>query len=157
MRALAVMVLGPLAAAADEAPVVAHPLRWRFGGERVQLPGDEEMWLAHALVDALEPVAALPGLYLGVGGFGAVAGDRGGFFVLGGAVGWRHDLVGGLSVDLNLFAGGGGGGSAPQGGGLMLRPAAGLAWRCWRDVDLRLEAARVEFPDGDIASNDLAA
>ncbi len=140
---------------AGETEVVAHPLRWRFGGEVVRLPDDEDMGLAHMLVDVLDPIAALPGVYAGLGGFGAVSGERGGFFTLGGALGWRATWRA-LELDLGGFVGGGGGGAAPQGGGLMLRPHLGLGWNAWRDWWLRAELAHVVFPDGDIASTDVA-
>ncbi|MBA3847909.1 MAG: hypothetical protein H0X45_14870, partial [Planctomycetes bacterium] len=142
-------------ALAGEADVYAHALRWRFGGEVVRLDDGEDMGLAHALVDVLEPFAALPGLYLGVGGFGAVAGERGGFFTLGGALGWRATWQR-FEFDLGGFAGGGGGGDAEQGGGLMLRPHAGIGFNAWRDWWLRAEVAYVAFPDGDIESTGVA-
>ncbi|HYE04301.1 MAG TPA: hypothetical protein VEL07_02160 [Planctomycetota bacterium] len=155
MSRLAALALISSFACAGETHVAAHALRWRFGGEVVRLHDGEDMGLAHALVDVLEPVAALPGLYVGLGGFGAVTGERGGFFTLGGALGWRAAWRR-FELDVGGFAGGGGGGDAEQGGGLMLRPHAGIGFNAWRDWWLRGEVAHVAFPNGDIESTGVA-
>ena len=138
------------ASAADDVFLSEAPARWRLSGEPVDLGDDETMGLVGVHFDAL----VWRGLYLGPGGYGAITGDRGGFFVVGGSLGWRQPLIGGVGVDVGGFAGGGGGASAAQGGGLMLRGQA-LAFYDLGRLELQAGVARVEFPNGDIASTDL--
>jgi hypothetical protein len=99
-------------------------------------------------------VNVTPSLYLGVGGYGAVTGSRGGFLVGGFAAGLRPQLTARLAADVGLFVGAGGGGVAPQGSGLMLRPHVGLSHDFER-LRLGLGVAKVIFPDGEIDSNQL--
>jgi len=138
------------AVAADDILIRDLPARWRLGGELVDLGRDETMGLVGVHVDVLP---GWRGLYLGPGGYGAISGDRGGFFVVGGSLGWRQPFIGGFGVDVGGFAGGGGGASAAQGGGLMLRGQA-LAFYDLGRLELQAGVARVEFPNGDIASTD---
>jgi hypothetical protein len=74
--------------------------------------------------------------HLGVGGFAASAGTRGGFFAGGVQGGVRLQLVGSLTAEASLLLGGGGGSNTPVGTGFLLRPAAGLHWdlRDWVPV-----------------------
>ncbi len=131
-----------------------HWNRWRIGYERVKLPAGEKMGLASAHYDLTGPIESLPGLYLGLGGYGAVDGNRGGLFVWGPSAGWRQEIYRGLALDAGMFAGGGGGAGAPQGGGLMLRPHLGVEQEVG-PVNLRFEVSRVSFPSGSIDSTDL--
>jgi hypothetical protein len=123
----------------------------RFSFETVTLPGNEHMGLAGVqyIVDVSRR------WYAGFGLYGAVAGDRGGFFTGGIETGVRRPLAGPLVVDAGLFLGGGGGRSAFQGGGLMIRPHLGLLY-AFDDFRLGLEYARVDFPNGDIRSGHAA-
>ena len=119
--------------------------------ETVHLPQDEDMGLmgVHYLVDIS------PWLYTGVSAFGAVTGERGGFFTGGFEAGIRKKLTHRFSFDAGVFVGGGGGGSAPQGGGLMIRPQVGLLYTA-NEYSLGLHAARIAFPNGDIRSDHIA-
>ena len=45
--------------------------------------------------------------------YGAISGEHGGFFSLGGELAWRQRLLGPVGVELGVFAGGAGGGGAP--------------------------------------------
>jgi len=95
-----------------------------------------------------------PSWYLGVSGYGAVSGDRGGFFTGGLSGGFKFPLTENLWLDTGLFVGGGGGGAAAQGGGLMLRPHAGVSY----DFDsfrIGAAASRIDFPNGEIESQHL--
>jgi hypothetical protein len=89
--------------------------------------------------------------YGGLSVYGAMNGQRGGFFTGGVSSGLSVPLGAGIAVDAGLFVGGGGGGAAPQGGGLMLRPHVGLDYQlanwCWG-----LQWSRVRFPNGAIDS-----
>ena len=125
---------------------VAHA---RIGFERVKLPGDEYVGLAGTtyLVD----VTAVEGLSVGPAVYGAITGQRGGFFTVGGEAAWRRQLAGPLGVELGLYVGGGGGAGAAQGGGLMLRPHADLLWD-FGPYALGLSLSRVCFPNGQIDS-----
>lgn len=93
--------------------------------------------------------------YGGPAAYGAVRGGRGGFFVGGFEVGTGYLLTDRLGVEAGLFLGGGGGAAAPQGSGLMIRPHVGIVYDAGRH-HLGLQITRVEFPDGGIASNQLA-
>ena len=141
------------AAAAEDILITDLPTRWRLSGEGVDLGAGETMGLVGVHVDVFPVRTALPGLYLGPGGYGAISGNRGGFFVFGGSLGWRQPLGGGFAIDVGGFAGGGGGASAAQGGGLMLRGQALACYDLGR-LDLQAGVARIEFPNGDIASTD---
>ncbi|HAK61431.1 MAG TPA: hypothetical protein DCO77_13810, partial [Nitrospiraceae bacterium] len=125
--------------------------QYRLSYETVHLPQDENMGLlgAHYLIDIS------PWLYTGVSAFGAVTGERGGFFTGGFEAGVRKKLTHRFSFDAGLFVGGGGGGSAPQGGGLMIRPQVGLLYTA-KAYSLGLHVARVAFPNGDIQSDHIA-
>jgi len=93
--------------------------------------------------------------YVGLGVYGAVTGDRGGFFTGGLHIGKSFPLFSGYFLDGNAFVGGGGGGAAPQGGGLMLRAALGAA-RQLGAHRLFLGMSRVSFPNGNINSNQVS-
>jgi hypothetical protein len=123
----------------------------RFSYETVALPRSEDMGLAglHYLVDLS------PHLYAGLGMYGAVVGNRGGFFTVGFEAGMRQTLFDPIIVEAGLFIGGGGGRSAYQGGGLMLRPHVGLIF-AFENIHLGFEYALVDFPNGEISSSHAA-
>ena len=91
-----------------------------------------------------------PSIYGGLSVYGAVSGQRGGFFTGGLAVGTgvRYDRT---LLDAGMFVGGGGGGSAPQGGGLMLRPHIGISQQ-FQDFSIGAGLSWVKFPNGGIDS-----
>ena len=126
--------------------------RVRFSYETVEMPApDARMGLLgfHYLVDLH------PNWYAGIGGYGSVTGDRGGFLTGGLTGGLQAKLVSNLWFDAGLFVGAGGGGGAPQGDGFMLRPHAGLRYD-FKAVKLGLAYSRVVFPDTDISSDNIA-
>jgi hypothetical protein len=147
---LVVILLLCRSAAAEEDFDLWHGVK-RFSFETITLTNDEHLGLAgfQYVVDVS------PRLYTGFGLYGAVAGDRGGFFTGGFVTGVRQPLVGPLSVDAGLFLGGGGGRSSFQGGGLMVRPHLGLLY-AFEYLRLGLEYALVSFPNGDIRSRHAA-
>ena len=59
--------------------------------------------------------------YIGIGGYGALTGDRGGFFTAGLTPGLNISVRDNLTLDLGLFIGGGGGAGAFPGNGEMIR------------------------------------
>lgn len=156
--ATAVLGLSGGAAAQD---LELHPLRarWRAQIENLDPDGSDNLVVGGLHYDLLNPFQTLPGLYIGMGGFGALTGDRGGFIVAGGTVGWRRRLSDDWTLDVGQFIGGGGGGSsAPPGGqagGMYLRPHLALERR-YGGASLRFEASHVNTPGGDIESTQIA-
>ena len=126
--------------------------RWRFTGEYFAVDAHENLGLVGAHYDLLEPFAAVPNLYLGVGGYGAMVGQRGGLFAGGLTAGYLREVAPGWVLDAGLFAGGGGGGVGGTGGdasGLMLRPHLAIE-RAFPLYALRLEVANTDFLDDEI-------
>jgi len=123
---------------------------YQFSFENIVLPGSEDLGLlgGNYLVENNN-------WYAGLGVYGAVSGDRGGFFIGGLHVGKTLALSSGYYLEGNAYLGGGGGGSAPQGGGLMLRAATGLGKQI-ADNRYFLGVSRVSFPNGDINSNQIS-
>lgn len=128
----------------------SKPALLRMSYEVLDISPSETMGLAgaHYLVNVY------PDWYAGASGFGALAGERGGFFTGGFTVGTGKRIASKWLLDAGLFIGGGGGGAAPQGGGLMLRPHLGIS----RNIDgmmLGAGVSRVKFPNGGIDSTQL--
>lgn len=143
--ALALGLLLPPGAVAQSAgePLETTPARMRLNLERTELPGGEGM----GLVGTSYLLELLPGVWAGPAAYGAITGQRGGLFTVGGEVGWQRPLAGPLAVELGFYAGGGGGGAAPVGGGLMLRPHVDLLWKSGAH-EIGLSWSRVRFPSG---------
>ena len=146
-----VLLLAGLAApaAAQEVILDSSPSRWRLELSEVETETGGDMGWVGLHYDVLEPIPRWPEIYAGIGGYGAVSGDRGGLFVGGLTLGFLQELGRSWFFDAGLFAGAGGGASQEGDSGLMLRPHVALerAFRLW---GLRVEAAHVDFPDGDI-------
>jgi hypothetical protein len=121
----------------------------RISFERVKFPGSERVGLLGSsyLVD----VGDAGGLSVGPAVYGAITGQRGGFFTFGAEAAWHQRLLGPIGVEVGLYAGGGGGSGAPQGGGLMLRPHADLLWEAG-SYAFGLTVSKVKFPNGQIDS-----
>ena len=131
----------------ESAMLRSKPALLRMSYEVLDIGPNETMGLAgvHYLVNVQ------PDWYVGASGFGALQGERGGFFTGGFTVGTGRRFASKWLLDAGVFAGGGGGGSAPQGGGLMLRPHIGIS----RDVGSTIVGAgvsHVTFPNGGIDS-----
>ena len=149
--ALSVAVAAPMVAAAEaDEPVTQTPsAHARVTFERAKFPGDERVGFVGTsyLVDLHQ----VPGLSIGPAVYGAITGQRGGFFTIGGELAWRQRLLGPVGVELGLYAGGGGGGGAPQGGGLMLRPHVDLLMESGPTA-FGVSLSRIKFPNGQIDS-----
>lgn len=115
--------------------------------DNLELPNNEKLGLL-----GTSYIYDFDNLYLGLGIYSAVSGERGGFFTGGIAGGYRLKLLDNFILDAGAFLGGGGGGAAPQGGGLMLRPHAGIAYKT-SDYEIGFGVSKVKFPNGDIDSN----
>ncbi|MCU6433914.1 hypothetical protein LPB67_09010 [Undibacterium sp. Jales W-56] len=126
------------------------PVEVRFGFEKIKLPNNETM----GMIGGSYLLQAMPSLYIGPAAYGAVTGQRGGFFTGGGEIAIRRPLLSGLDVEGGLYVGGGGGGSASVGGGLMLRPHLDLMWK-FNQIRAGVSASQVRFPNGHIRSKQL--
>ena len=144
---LALCTAQTLLIAGNETPVEHYQADYSMTYEQIELPGTEKMGLVG--LGMLFDVSGYG--YGGVRLYGAVDGERGGFFTVGAEGGLKVDLSEHLRLKSGLFVGAGGGGAAPQGGGLMLRPYAQLAYHTptW---SLGLGVSHVAFPNGDIQS-----
>ena len=146
MAVVFLLVFGRLAA-----EPATYSGQWTIGYDPITLPKDEPMGLMHAgaLFDLNRYIRLGPELY------GAVRGERGGFFTVGMSGEFHRRLVRRLEALAGLYVGAGGGGAAPQGGGLMLRPRAALRYDLGR-VSVEAGISRVWFPNGDIDSTQFA-
>ena len=116
-----VLIGGPVWADVTESAILrSKPALLRMSYEVLDIAPSETMGLAgvHYLVNIH------PDWYVGASGFGALAGERGGFFTGGFTVGTGKRFASKWLLDAGLFMGGGGGGAVPQGGGMMLGPKA---------------------------------
>lgn len=150
--ALAALIAGGPARAdlAEAPPLRSKPALLRMSYEVLDIGPSETMGLAgvHYLVNVH------PDWYVGASGFGALQGERGGFFTGGFTLGTGRRIASRWLLDAGLFVGGGGGGSAPQGSGMMVRPHLGVS----RDVGgmmLGAGVSYIKFPDGGIDSTQL--
>ncbi|WP_405606135.1 hypothetical protein [Polaribacter sp. Asnod1-A03] len=66
--------------------------------------------------------------YTGLGLYGSVSGDRGGFFTLGINAGVKKHFTDNFYVDTGFHFGGGGGAAAPDGGGAFILPHFNLGY-----------------------------
>ena len=133
------------------ADLPVQPVQISMTAEQLSLPGTEKMGVigAHYLLDVT------PRFSGGLSAFGAVTGQRGGFFSLG-VTGEYHYKRGPWQLESGLFVGGGGGGPGWTGSGLMLRPYVGVNYDLG-NMALGLGVSNVTFPDGEESSNQLYA
>lgn len=126
------------------------PTAWRVTSENWSLPGAEKMGVVggNLLFEVNDNVK------LGVGSYGAVRGERGGFITLGvtGEVQQRLSPFWLAHAGLFVGAGGGRGGSTLTGGGLMVRSDIGLTYETGRYGNVGFGVSHVTFPSGVIRS-----
>jgi len=130
--------------------------RFRFSYENIPVSSNEEMGTVGIHYDT-KPFDTFSDVYLGFGGYGAMTGDRGGFFTGGATLGVHSFLdvpymADDYAFDAGFFAGGGGGADAFPGGGLMLRSHLMLE-KEFDKVTLRYGIARTDFPNTTNASD----
>jgi hypothetical protein len=135
----------------DAAALLAPtPTTLRVTTETLSLPGGEKMGMlgGDLLFDVSDTVR------LGVGTYGAVRGERGGFITLGvsGEVHQRFSPSWVGHAGLFVGAGGGRGGYTLSGGGLMLRGDVGLTYETAGYGNLGFGLSHVKFPSGVIGS-----
>ncbi len=148
---IAAMLVGQ-AAAAERDGYIHRPAQVQVSFEQIALPANESM----GMLGVNYLVETIPNLYAGGAAYGALTGQRGGFFTVGSEIAWRQPIFRQWEWQTGLYAGGGGGGGATAlvGGGLMLRPHVDLLWN-FGAYRAGLSAANVSFPSGQISSNQL--
>ncbi|NOT64926.1 MAG: hypothetical protein HOP06_02610 [Methylotenera sp.] len=126
------------------------PTSIRMTYESLSLPAGEKMGMLGG--DLLFNVS--DNMRLGVGSYGAVRGERGGFITLGVEGEMQHRLSQNWLSHAGLFvgAGGGRGGYTLSGGGLMLRGDVGLTYETAGYGNLGFGVSHVRFPSGVITS-----
>ncbi|MDX6746962.1 hypothetical protein SHK09_09175 [Polaribacter sp. PL03] len=93
--------------------------------------------------------------YTGVGIYGSISGERGGFFTLGVNAGYKKYLNKKLYIDTGFHFGGGGGAGAPDGGGAFILPHLNLGYN-FNHFSLNTGWSYVNFfDDGLIRGNQL--
>ena len=126
------------------------PTTWRLTNETWKLPAGETLGMVggNLLFDMSDQVK------LGVGSYGAMRGQRGGFITLGLAAEIDQKITDQWSAETGLFVGGGGGrgSGALAGGGLMVRSHAGLSYDTQGFGKFGLGVSHVRFPSGTIQS-----
>ena len=95
-----------------------------------------------------------PNIKLGVGSYGALTGERGGFITLGLASEVQYPLDERWLLRGGLFAGAGGGAGGYElaGGGFMFRGDAGITYRMGKWGNIGVGASWVTFPTGEVKS-----
>lgn len=95
--------------------------------------------------------------YFGLGMYGAVTGERGGFFTLGVNAGYKFLIHKNLLMDTGFHFGGGGGASAPDGGGAFILPHLNVELKL-KDFSLTTGYSYIDFFDhGEIRGHQLNA
>ncbi|MDD5457246.1 MAG: hypothetical protein PHV30_09450 [Candidatus Margulisbacteria bacterium] len=91
-------------------------------------------------------------LFWGGTGYGALLGDRGGYFIGGFILGYDHYFSENFFVEPLIFVGGGGGHGAPQGGGGILRPSIAVGYLLTDSIFIKLQTGYIDFINGQIKS-----
>ncbi len=128
---------------AQDVQLESKRTRWRVGFETVDVPGDEDLGLFGIHQDVLGPLREFPPLYLGIGGYAAVTGDLGGFFLGGVTLGTLFRIFPRWYLDAGVFLGGGGGRGVSE-DGWAVRPFVAVE-RAFGLVALRGEVAALEM------------
>ena len=149
-RYLLLSLLLSVQGTADDLNPEPYQAQYRLSYEQVSISPSEDMGLTglSVLFDFNEY------WYGGATIYGAVKGERGGFFTVGAESGLHYPVVENFEINTGLFVGAGGGGAAPQGGGLMVRPYLGTTY-VKEDYSLGVGVSYINFPNGDIESTQL--
>jgi hypothetical protein len=135
---------------AQQTYIKPSPTAIRMTYESLSLPGGENMGMlgGNLLVNVNDHLG------LGVGAYGALRGERGGFITLGveGELQQRINESWMSHAGLFVGAGGGHGSNALSGGGLMLRGDLGLTYQSKGYGNIGVGISHVRFPTGDITS-----
>ena len=133
--------------------ITPTPTAIRVSYESLKLPGGEKMGMlaGNLLFDVND------NLRLGVGSYGSIEGQRGGFITLGVEAEVQKRISQSWISHAGLFVGGGGGRggnelSGLSGGGLMLRGDIGVTYQSIGYGNFGVGVSHVNFPSGVIAS-----
>lgn len=147
-RWLALTMLLPMMATAA---ITQQPITYQLSYQQYQMPA------------GVKPLGVL-GLhgyvnftrnwYAGMGVYGGVKGQSGGYFALSLDGGYTHPIVGPLWLDAGASVGAGGGRSTDVGGGLYVHPRVGLSWH-WQQMHLGVNYSWIKFTDGQVNSTQL--
>lgn len=152
LMVLAIWAIIGVAYAEDLDGWIHRPAITRISAEKIRFDKNENM----GLVGANYLVETLPNLYLGGAAYGALTGQRGGFFTIGSELAWQQKINPLWNWAAGIYVGGGGGGSANTqvGGGLMLRPHVDLL-RNFGGYHIGVSVSQVRFPSGTMSTNQL--
>ena len=145
---LSLLVITLVSIGAEEVKVNNYNANYKMTYERLDVTPNEKMGLLG--ISTLFDLNS--NWYGGATIYGAVDGERGGFFTLGIDSGLKTKLLSNIELKAGSFLGAGGGGAAPQGGGLMFRPYVEANFYN-EDVSLGLGLSHIKFPNGEIESN----
>jgi len=143
------MIVSPALLLADGLPQQAL---FKLNIEQINLSNTEKLsW--SGVTYQLE---AFPHVFVGGSLYGAMTGERGGFFSLGTEVSLRHMLSDNWLTDVGVYLGGGGGGGAnvQVGGGLTFRPHLDVLYNAGA-YQWGVSASHVRFPYGTVSSSQL--
>ncbi len=130
------------------------PVRIRLSYETTDVSPSERMGVYGIHADLMEVSHAVPNLYLGLGGFGAVSGRRSGFYAAGVSGGWHIPLRDALYLDFGAFGGFSGGAGVPNGDGLTHREHLAFEYELG-NLGLRIEAANFFFSGGSMGGQEI--
>jgi hypothetical protein len=125
------------------------------------IQAQESLQIEHFTVQHGETIGVLgysykrffdPSFYWGGSGYGAIAGQRGGFFIGGFVLGKIIPITETLAIEPQIFVGGGGGHAAPQGGGGIIRPSLSLVYSL-KPLAISLTVGHIRFINGAIDSD----
>jgi len=140
-------------AKAEESQLMtAHDALLKMTVEDIQLTDKENLgWVGASYL-----LETYDNIFVGTTLYGAVTGQRGGFFSLGAEVLWRKQMKNQWFSGVGIYIGGGGGGGANNlvGGGLTIRPYLDILYQ-FKDYQAGISASHVRFPYGTVASTQL--
>lgn len=126
-----------------------QPLEVRLTFDRYKMPDN----IATMGVIGIHALANFtPNWYGGIGFYGSISGQNGGYFALSLDGGYQHKITGPLWFDIGNNIGSGGGKNAPVGGGLYIQPHVGLSYHT-KYFSIGPYYSYVNFFDGGIKSN----
>lgn len=148
------LIMMSLKSYADTTPILEQvPAQFSLDYLNISMPdGQQNMGLVGLHYDV--NLLPIKDFYTGIGTYGAITGDQGGFFTLGIDNNYRPHLFGPVFLNTGVYVGGGGARSSQTGGGLMIMPYGGLGFAL-DHVLLTLNYSYVTFPTGKIASSQL--
>jgi hypothetical protein len=138
--------------AEEQQVMIANNALMKMTVENIQLTDKERLgWIGASYL-----LETYDNIFVGTTLYGAVTGQRGGFFSLGAEALWRNQIKGQWFSDIGIYIGGGGGGGANNlvGGGLTVRPYLDILYQL-NDYQLGMSASQVQFPYGTVTSRQL--